>query len=105
MATRVPVGATLTQVYFVVPYYTGYGTQCDTRAAACRVARERKDRGWEQDRLANRVDIDERWVMGWTNPDGTTGTLDFTAERTEFAPDETREEWLARQQQAAQKEE
>lgn len=100
MTTRVPVGAVLGSVRFTVPYFSGYGRECDTHEEAVTEARARKDRAWQQELRANRVYIEERWVMTWANPDGTTGSLDLVAERTEFAPDETREQWLAWRQQA-----
>lgn len=88
MATRVPAGATVSRVYFTVPYFTGYGTEKDTHDEAVTEARKRKDLGWEQNRMNNRVFIEERWMVTWPG-----GGVDLVIERTECFPHETREEW------------
>lgn len=93
MATGVPVGATLTHKYFTVLYYHGFGAKFETPEDAAKEARARKDRGWEQNLTSNRVYIEERWVMGWH-----TSGMDIMVDRVEFAPTETREQWLQREQ-------
>jgi hypothetical protein len=94
MSTSVPVGSTLTRIYYTVPGLYSVGTERATLDDAVHEARWQKDEGWRKNEDGVRVWIDERWVM--TRPGEQGGTTDLMVDRTEFYPTETREQWLTR---------
>ena len=100
MTTGIPVGATVTRVYWRVPDSTGYGRDHDTHQAACDEARTRKNIGWRQRLTDNRVWIDERWTVEWQPREiaGHGGKTDLLVQRTEYAPTETHDQWVQKGQ-------